>query len=260
MHSFNNRVALITGAGNGLGRELALALAKEGAVIAAVDVSADSLARLEGDLKAAKVASAVADVTDRTSLRSAVDRLQERLGPVDLLIANAGIGRETSALSFQAGDFEEIIRVNLIGVSNSVEAVLQGMLKRRSGHLVAISSLASYRGLPRMAGYCASKAGVNALMDALRMEVKPLGINVTTICPGWIRTAMTANLDVPMPQILDCDDAARRILDAVRRGKAFYAFPAQSARRIRFLHWLPCSVSDWCMHRVLRSLTKLARK
>lgn len=260
MQSFSNRVALITGAGNGLGRQLALALASEGAAIAAVDLNADSLAALENDLKGKTVASAVADVTDRSSLRPAVEQLQERLGPIDLLIANAGIGKETSALSFHADDFEAIIRVNLIGVSNSVEAVLNGMLKRRSGHLVGISSLASYRGLPRMAGYCASKAGVNALMDALRIELGPLGINVTTICPGWIRTAMTANLDVPMPDIMDCADAARRILDAVRRGKAFYAFPAHSARRIRFLHWLPCSVSDWLMHRVLRSLSKMARK
>src|SRR5262245_10235739 len=133
MQSFANRVALITGAGNGLGRQLALALAGEGAAIAAVDRNGDSLAALENDLKGKPVACEVADVTDRSSLRPAVDKLQERLGPVDLLIANAGIGRETSALSFHADDFEEIIRVNLIGVSNSVEAVLNGMLKRRSG-------------------------------------------------------------------------------------------------------------------------------
>lgn len=260
MNSFANRVALITGAGNGIGRQLALALAQEGAAIAAVDLHAEPLAVLENDLKGKPFASAIADVTDRASLHHAVEQLQQRLGPVDLLIANAGIGKETSALSFHAEDFEDIIRVNLIGVSNSVAAVLQGMIKRRSGHLVGISSLASYRGLPRMAGYCASKAGVNALMDSLRMELCPLGIQVTTICPGWIRTAMTAQLDVPMPLIMDCDDAARRILDAVRRGKIFYAFPAQSARRIRLLHWLPCSLSDWIMHRMLQSFSKIARK
>lgn len=260
MNSFANRVALITGAGNGIGRQLALSLAAEGATIAAIDLQAEPLAALENDLKGKPFASAVADVTDRAALRPAVEELQQRLGPVDLLIANAGIGLETSALSFHADDFEQIIRVNLIGVSNSIESVLNGMIKRRSGHLVGISSLASYRGLPRMAGYCASKAGVNALMDSLRLELCPLGIQVTTICPGWIRTAMTAKLDVPMPDILACDDAARRILDAVRRGKVFYAFPAHSARRIRFLQWLPCHVSDWLMHRVLSSLAKMARR
>src|SRR5207245_2000808 len=100
---------------------------------------------------------------------------------IDLLIANAGIGIETSALAFRAEDIEAQIRVNLIGVANSIEAVLPAMLARRRGHLAAISSLASYRGLPKMAGYCASKAGVNALLDAVRVEVRSHGIAVTTI-------------------------------------------------------------------------------
>lgn len=256
MPAFTDRVALITGAGSGLGRQIALTLASEGAAVAAVDLHAEPLAALAHDLKGKPVSWAVGDVTDRASLRGAVAQLQEQTGPIDLLVANAGIGRETSALTYDAEAFEDIVRVNLLGVSNSIDAVLHGMLRRRRGHLVAISSLASYRGLPRMAGYCASKAGVNALMDAFRVELKPFGIDVTTICPGWIRTNLTAQLDVPMPQLMDAAEAARLIIDAVRRGLPFYAFPSQSARRVRLLRWLPCSLSDWLMHRVLRSLAK----
>src|SRR5579885_97065 len=193
MQSFANQVALVTGAGSGLGRQLALRLAAEGARIAAVDLSAEALAKLTAELAGKPVATAVADVADVNALRAAVPQLEQQLGPVDLLIANAGIGRETSALAFRAEDVAAQVNVNLIGVANSIDAVLPGMLARRRGHLAAISSLASYRGLPKMAGYCASKAGVNNLLDGLRLELKPLGIAVTTICPGWIRTPLTEN-------------------------------------------------------------------
>src|SRR5262249_60986560 len=136
-----------------------------------------------------------------------------------------GIGRETSALGFRAEDVEAQVRVNLVGVANSVEAVLPGMIGRKAGHLVAISSLASYRGLPKMAGYCASKAGVNALMEALRFELRPHGVAVTTVCPGWIRTPLTANINVPHLYMMEVGDAARRIVEAARQRPSFGAFP-----------------------------------
>jgi NAD(P)-dependent dehydrogenase (short-subunit alcohol dehydrogenase family) len=254
MTAFANQVALVTGAASGLGRQLALNLAAEGAIIAAVDLQAEALEKLAADLGGKGCAWAVADVTTFAALREAVDKLQDRLGPVDVLIASAGIGVETSAQDFHAADFEAVARVNLIGVANSVAAVLPGMLARRRGHLVAISSLASFRGLPRMAAYCAAKSGVNALMESLRFELKPSGIAVTTICPGWIRTPMTANLKLPMPNILEVEDAARRILDAVRRRRALYAFPWSSAWRVRLLRWLPPGLGDLLMGRMLRAL------
>jgi NAD(P)-dependent dehydrogenase (short-subunit alcohol dehydrogenase family) len=250
------RVALITGAGGGLGRALALELARAGHAIAGVDVQPEGLAELERELTAAGAAAATvtADVTDAEGLRKAVAGLEERLGGTDLLMANAGIGRESSALEFSAADFEAQIRVNLLGVANSVAAVLPGMLRRGRGHLVAISSLASFRGMPLMAGYCASKAGVNALMDSLRVELRPRGIPVTTICPCWIRTPLTAGLDIP--RMLEPADAARRIVRAVRRGVAFYAFPPADAWVVRLLRWLPSGVSDWLVARLMRGLKR----
>jgi NAD(P)-dependent dehydrogenase (short-subunit alcohol dehydrogenase family) len=251
MDSFADRVVLITGAGSGIGRQLALTLAAEGAIIAALDRQADGLATLATELSGRRIATAVGDVTDRDSLLPAVRDLEGRLGPTDLLIANAGIGRETAADPYDAKAVELQIRVNLIGVSNSIAAVLPGMIERRRGHLVAISSLASYRGLPKMAGYCASKAGVSALMEALRVELQPLGIAVTTICPGWVRTPLTENINVPHLFLMDVQEAVRRILDAVRRRQAFLAFPGPSVRRVRLLRWLPAGVSDWLVRRML---------
>jgi NAD(P)-dependent dehydrogenase (short-subunit alcohol dehydrogenase family) len=259
MSSFANQVVLVTGAASGLGRQLALNLAAEGASIAALDLQPEGLGKLAADLGGKPCAWAVGDVTNFAALREAVDKLQTRLGPVDALIASAGIGVETSALDFRAADFEAVVRVNLIGVANSVAAVLPGMLARRRGHLVAISSLASFRGLPRMAGYCAAKSGVNALMESLRFELKPSSIAVTSICPGWIRTPMTANLKLPMPHILEVEDAARRVLDAIRRRRPLYAFPWSSAWRVRLLRWLPPGLGAPLPRRDLRSFPCRAR-
>jgi short-subunit dehydrogenase len=247
-------VALITGAGSGIGRELARLLSREGIAIAAIDLKPEPLESLVAELSGRPAAWAAADVADRAALRAAVAQLEERLGPIDLLIASAGIGAETSALAFRAEDIEAHVRVNLIGVANSIDAVLPGMLKRKRGHLVGISSLASFRGLPRMAGYCASKAGLNALLEAIRVELKPHGIAVTILCPGWVRTPMTANVALPMPNILEVDEAARQMLAAIKARRLLFAFPPADARRVRLLRLLPSGASDWLMGRVLRSL------
>ncbi len=103
-----------------------------------------------------------------------------------------------------------------------------------------------------MAGYCASKAGVNALMDGLRVELKSLGIATTTICPGWIRTPLTANIDVPHVNMMTVEEAVRRIVQAIRARKTFVAFPAGTVWQVRLLRYLPLRVGDWLAYRLLR--------
>ena len=257
MPSFADRVALVTGAASGLGRELARLLSREGARVAGLDMSAAGLAALETELKGAggRCATAVADVTDAAAVRDAAGRLEGQLGPTDLLVASAGVGRETTADAFDPDVFAHTIRVNVIGVANSIAAVLPGMRERRRGHLAALSSLASYRGLPRMAAYCASKAAVNALMDALRVELRGSGVVCTTVCPGWVRTPMTEALGLPM-RMLSVEDAAGRILTALRRRRAFVAFPAGDAWQVRLLRYLPRPAADWLAHRHLLRLTR----
>ena len=256
MNSFANQVVLVTGAGSGLGRQLARDFAAEGAAIAAVDLQSQALSKLADEFAGRRFAQAAADVCDRASLREAACTLARQLGPIDILIANAGIGIETSALAFRAADIEAQIQVNLIGVANSVEAVLPEMLERQRGHLVAISSLASYRGLPKMLGYCASKAGVSSLMEGLRAELEPQGICVTTICPGWIRTPLTKNINVPQPHIMELPYASARIVAAVRARRSYLAFPAAAAWQVRLLKWLPCRTSDWLMRQMFQRLMR----
>ncbi|HTU89499.1 MAG TPA: SDR family NAD(P)-dependent oxidoreductase [Gemmataceae bacterium] len=259
MASFHNRVALITGAASGIGRQLALDLAAEGAHIAALDHQNDALDRLAGELKGKSVACAVADVTDRAAVRSAVARLEEQLGPTDLLVASAGIGIETPAESFRAEDFTAQIQVNLIGVINTLDAVLPGMCQRKQGHIAALSSMASYRGLPHMGGYCASKAGLNSLLDALRVELRPHGIAVTTICPAWVRTPLTTPLSLPDKELMEVEDAARLILAALHARKPFLAFPAAKAWQARLLRHSPQPISDWLVGRWAREMRKASR-
>lgn len=259
MGSFRDRVALITGAASGIGRQLALSLAAEGARIGALDRQSDALDRLAGELKGKTVACAVADVTDLTAVRVAVARLEEQIGPTDLLVASAGIGLETPAETFCAEDFNAQIQVNLIGVINSVDAVLPGMCRRRHGHIAALSSMASYRGLPHMGGYCASKAGVNSLLDALRIELHPLGIAVTTICPAWVRTPMTAPLGLPDKEIMEVEEAVRLILAALHARRPFLAFPTRSAWQARLLRHMPRPISDWLTRQWARKMKKVSR-
>jgi NAD(P)-dependent dehydrogenase (short-subunit alcohol dehydrogenase family) len=252
------KVALITGAGSGLGRELARLLANAGWWIAGIDRVEDGLKALEKELdgNGMRFAWAVADVTDAAAMQHAVSTLESQLGPTDLLIASAGVGEETSALTFAPAAFAATINVNLIGVANSIGAVLPGMLQRRRGHLAALSSLASFRGLPAMAAYCASKSGVNALMEALRVELAPSGIMTTTICPGWVRTPMTANLKLRVPHMLEVTDAARRIVKALHQRRKFVAFPAGDAWKLRLLRLLPAGASDWLVRRMMLALAR----
>lgn len=259
MSVFRDRVTLITGAGSGIGRQLARLLAAEGALIAALDRNPEGLQGLQAELPGRNVATAVADVTDLDSVRQATRQLEEQLGGVDLLIASAGLGRGTPAESFDAQQINEILQVNLLGVVNSIDAVLSGMRQRRRGHLVVLSSLASYHGLPLMGAYCASKAGVNALCDALRVELRPFGIAVTTICPGWIRTPMTAPLGLPDRALLSVEQAGTTILEAIRREKAFVAFPTPLVWRVRLLRYLPRPLSDWLAKREMVRAQKMIK-
>src|SRR5262249_36674965 len=234
-------------------------LAAEGARIAALDRHSDGLDRLAGELKGKAVACAVADVTDLAATRSAVARLEAEIGPTELLVPGAGIGIETPAETFRAEDFITQIQVNLLGIINTLDPVLPGMCQRQRGHIAALSSMASYRGLPHMGGYCASKAGLNSLFDALRIELRPKGIAVTTICPTWVRTPLTTPLGLPDKVLMEVEDAVRLILAALRTRKPFLAFPTKRAWQGRLLRHTPLAVSDWLTRQWARKMNKMNR-
>lgn len=256
MSPFQDQVILITGAANGIGRRLTEIFLNEGAKVLGVDLEADSLQQLKNTLTDRPFTFRTADVTKPDELQTATQELEQEVGPTDVVVANAGIGRSTPATDFKTEDVNAVLSVNLNGVANTVAAVLPGMRERRKGHIVAISSLASFRGVPHMAAYCASKAGVCTMMDSLRVELKAFNVAVTTICPGWIQTRLTQDIAVPQMSMLTLEQAVDRIMKAIRRRKKFVAFPGSTTRLLRFVRSLPLGWGDallrWKFRQVLR--------
>jgi len=161
------RVAIVTGASSGIGAALVRHLATLGWRVGLVARRADKLTELVSEIHAAGgvAVAAPADIADRAAVLSAIASIESEFGPTDLLIANAGVGTPTRVEPMNIADIERMIRVNLLGVIYSIDAVLPGMLRRRTGQIAAVSSLGSYKGLPGESGYCASKAAVNVFME-----------------------------------------------------------------------------------------------
>jgi short-subunit dehydrogenase len=249
--SFANQVAVVTGASSGIGRALARALAAAGCKVGLVARRQEQLAAITDAIRqAGGVAEhAAADVGEREQAVGAIRELAGRLGPVDLLVANAGVGAPTVLEPFNVGDVEKMFRTNVLGVVYSLEAVLPSMLERGRGHVAAVSSLGAYKGLPGEWGYSASKAAVNNVLEGLRIQVRGRGIAVTTICPGFVKTPMTEVNQFKMPWLLTADEAARRIVRALRRRKKVYNFPWQMSLFMKLAQWAP----DWVVARMMQS-------
>jgi short-subunit dehydrogenase len=245
--NWSNKVVLITGASSGIGRSLAVELGKRGASVGLLARRADSLREVAREVEAAGGRALVlpADVKDAASVRAAAGELREKFGAVDVLVANAGVGVLTDDPARLGEQVAETIEINLIGAANSAGAVLPEMIARGAGHLVAISSLASYRGLPKSGAYCASKAALNALFESLRLDLKNTGVAVTIIKPGFIKTPMTmSGRKAEMPYLLELDDATRKILRAIEARRTAYAFPWQLASIVRLARFFPDSLYD----------------
>lgn len=198
MESLKGKIALVTGAGKGIGRAVAIALAQEG-------VSVGIISRTETDLEKAsveiasfgvKAAMAVADISDINSVNAAVRKIENELGPIDILINNAGTGKFAKFLELEPEEWENQVKVNLFGIYYTTRAVLPSMIERQTGDIVNISSTAGLRGAPLTSAYSASKFGVMGLTESLMQEVRKHNIRVTALAPSTVVTelAKSANL------------------------------------------------------------------
>jgi short-subunit dehydrogenase len=246
---FAGQVAVVTGASSGIGRALACQLARAGARVGLVARRRGELEELAQVIRAAGGTALVApaDVTDRGQVDAAVAAVRAGLGPIDLMTACAGVGMPTLLDPVNVGDIETMLRVNVLGVVYAFAAVLPEMLRRGSGRLAAVSSLAGYIGLPGESAYCASKAAVNVYLAGLRAQLRGRGVSVTTLCPGFVATPMTAANDFAMPALLSAEAASRRILQAILRRRAVYNFPRRTTALTRLLALLP----EWAIARLM---------
>jgi NAD(P)-dependent dehydrogenase (short-subunit alcohol dehydrogenase family) len=183
-------VALVTGAGSGIGREAALALAAEGAAVMGVGRTEATLARLAED---AAIEYVVESVATEDGCERIVEETRRRLGPIGILVNNAGIDPdEAEPIWRQATEnWRDVLATNLNGPYYLTRLVAAEMVERRSGRIVMVASTAGQVGGPRMAAYCASKHGLLGLMRSVAHDVAPFGVTCNAVCPGWVRTEMS---------------------------------------------------------------------
>ena len=241
------RVIVITGASSGLGAALARAYAGPQIALGLIGRDRERLGATEAACRAAgaSVANAAIDVADGPALAAWLGEF-DRAHPVELLVANAGIsaGPEPGSPGEPAAVTLRQLAVNLAGAVNTIAPLAPLLCARGRGRIVAISSLAGYRGLPYSPGYSASKAGLRTYAEALRPLLAPHGVGVTVVCPGFFSSPMTDRWEGPTPFLASGEGAARRIKRGIDRGRARIAFPWPLAFGMRFCDLAPAALGD----------------
>ena len=237
-------VTLITGASSGIGRSLARRVAASDETVVVLARRKDLLDSLVEEIEQAggRALALQCDVTDRGEVLETVGHAEQSMGPIDRLIANAGGGGRTEVETFQAAQIESALALNVVGTANCIEAVLPSMLERGRGHIVATSSLAAYRGLPSAAAYSAAKAALTNMMESLRLDLKPHGIDVTVILPGFVRKPSSRKQRKPFH--MELEETTRRMHKAILARRRVYAFPLALVLAVNFGRILPAPLYD----------------
>jgi short-subunit dehydrogenase len=244
-------VVLVTGAANGIGRATAILLARQGTPLGLIDRDVPALADLVRELRdqGSMIRQAPVDVTDRESLHKAIAEIAAALGPIEVLVACAGIGTLTLVPRLETSTLRQTLDVNLVGVAQSIEAVLPGMIALGRGHIVGVASMAGYRGFPWMISYSASKAALIAYLEALRPGLRRRGVTVTTVCPGFVRTRMSTEIPYQRPvKMIEPEAAARYLIRAIERRPRNCIFPWTMRVGLAVLRYMPDSAFDRLMH------------
>lgn len=236
--------AVLTGACGGLGQALARALIAQGASVALVGLHRPTLEAL-AELAPGRCAVYTPDVADSAAMQAMAADWTARAGLPDLVIANAGVagGFDTT----QASDLavlRRMLEINLLGAATTFQPFVAAMREARHGALVGVASIAGWRGMPGNGAYCASKGGLIRYLESLRAELRPVSVLVSTVSPGYLRTALTAGNRFAMPGLMEPDAAARDLLAGVARGRTHIVLPARIGWLARLLNLLPEALHD----------------
>lgn len=253
--NIRGKVVWITGASSGIGAALAGELARRGARVAITARREEKLARVAaesvGDLRVY-----AGDVRDREGMLRVGAAIESDVGPIDLAVLNAGTWEQLDMARWDSAPIREHVDTNLIGMVNCLDAVLPGMIARRSGAVLGVASVAGYRGYTRAEAYSTTKAAAINLLESLRIDLDHVGVNVQVVNPGFVRTELTERNDFPMPFMIEADDAARRIADAIEKEKAEAVFPLPYRIGMKLLRFAPVrpytAVSRWFARRSAR--------
>lgn len=237
----------ITGASSGIGEAFAKHYAAQGATLGLVARRSELLQDLSSRLNT-QVSTYALDVREADALTQAANDFIQKFGVPDIVIANAGVSRGTlTELKEDSAAFKAIMDINVLGLLHTFQPFIAGMKERGSGNLVGIASIAGVRGLPGAGAYSASKAAAIAYLESLRVEMQKLGIHVTTIAPGYIKTPMTDVNAYSMPFLMDADVAVAKMAKAIAAKRRFVVVPWQMGWLARFMRLIPPALWDWAM-------------
>lgn len=211
----------VLGASSGIGAALATELVRRGSTVA---ISGRRLAELQ-QVSGGQLHVQPCDAVELADVRTAADQVTAALGGLDVAVYSAGVFRQVEVDRWDVSTIRQHLEVHVLGLANMIDAVLPGMLARKHGCIVGISSVAGYRGLPKAEAYAAAKAAQQILLESLRADVAARGVRVVTVCPGFVSTEMTAGNEFSMPWMVQPDEAARRIADGLAKGSPEIVFP-----------------------------------
>jgi NAD(P)-dependent dehydrogenase (short-subunit alcohol dehydrogenase family) len=238
----------VIGASTGIGRATAEALQALGASVA---ISARSAGKLDAIALAGSRSLALPlDVTDHASVLRAGEAVLEAWGGIDLVLLVAGGYNEMRADDFDLDAANALIDLNLRGVFNCIDVVLPGLLAQGAGGIGIVASVAGYSGLPKALVYGPTKAALINLAESLYLDLRPRGIAVYLINPGFVDTPLTAHNAFPMPALMAADDAALALVDGIERGQFHIHFPRRFTNTLRLARLLPYRLYFWLVHKV----------
>ena len=236
--------AVLTGACGRLGQALARGLLSQGAVVALMELHRPSLQALAA-LAPMRCAVYTPDVADSTAMQAMAADWMSRRGTPDLVIANAGVaGGFDTAEADDLAVLRRMLEVNLLGAATTFQPFVKAMRAQRRGALVGVASIAGWRGMPGNGAYCASKGGLIRYLESLRAELRSESIVVSTVSPGYLRTALTAGNRFAMPGLMEPEAAAKAMLAGIARGRTHIVLPARIGWLARLLNLLPGALHD----------------
>ncbi|MDX2225173.1 MAG: SDR family NAD(P)-dependent oxidoreductase [Rhodospirillaceae bacterium] len=233
----------ITGSGKGIGRAVAREYAARGWLVAASARTGVDLEALKAEVEAAKLPGRIVpyvnDVTDHDAVKRTFKQIEHDHGPLDQIIFNAGTHIPTDPKTFAIEPYRTLMEVNFMGAVNGLAAVVPTLVDRRRGHVAVVSSVAGYRGLPNAAAYGATKAALINMCESLKTQLDGMGVTISVINPGFVRTPLTDKNEFPMPFLMEPEDAARAVFNGMARRKFEIAFPLPFVLILKLLRMLP---------------------